>query len=837
MKIAIICGGAGAERGVSINSARSVMDHLQSDDVEIVPFYFDVFMNIYLLSTAQLYSNTPSDFDFKLKNQAQKISQDEFIERLKNLDLAFPLIHGIFGEDGELQQLLEDNNIPYVGGSASAYRTGFPKDSANKILKDNGFETIPFESLNRRDLTKAKDIVERFFKEQKISRAIVKPVLGGSSIGTYSVYNADEAVSALQDSVELGLNVGDTFIIEPFCKGREFTSIVVENCKGEPVAFVPTEIELVKGDDLFNFRKKYLPTDSSRLHCPPRFTEEQIETIQGGAEKLFKLFGFHDYLRIDGWVLDNGKIIFSDINPVTGMEQCSFVFEQTSRVGFTHASILHMLVENACRRYGKEIPQFHNNIADRTKKNVFILMGGRTAERQVSLMSGTNVWLKLMKSKDFTAVPYLFDKQGFVWKLPYSFALNHTVEEIYQNCLEADRINAKLDDYAEVIYKKLNLPNPFKVANNTPRKMTLDDFCQEAKDNQAFVFVGLHGGEGENGSLQKKLESYDLVYNVSDSKASRICMDKCVTGELINEMQDPDIISLPKRQFNAHTVTKEELQQIWQEVSKYTNGEFDSFAIKPLSDGCSSGIIRIYSFDELWKYVNIVGDISNDVIPANTFHNQVNEVALPQDRNPIYFIEPFVQVDYIRVIKNDIVYKKINGWLEFTVGVMEKSGEYHSFNPSITIAEGEVLSLEEKFQGGTGVNITPPPEDLLSLELRDKVKFGIEKVAKALGIKSYARIDIFVNLATGKIAVIEANSLPGMTPSTVIYHQALSEKPAMYPIQFIEKIIRNKMESVVSPKMIPSKIICHEKSGKKQEMNVIQGEGKSCSNKIDCVDN
>ena len=153
-------------------------------------------------------------------------------------------------------------------------------------------------------------------------------------------------------------------------------------------------------------------------------------------------------------------------------------------------------------------------------------------------------------------------------------------------------------------------------------------------------------------------------------------------------------------------------------------------------------------------------------------------------------------MDYIRVVKNDIVYKKHQGWLEYTVGVVEKCGEYHAFNPSITIAEGEVLSLEEKFQGGTGVNITPPPEDILPLDYRNKIKRNIEAVSRAIGIRSYSRIDIFFNHDTAKMIVIEANSLPGMTASTVIYHQALAENPPLTPIEFIEKIINDKLESV-----------------------------------------
>lgn len=791
MNIAIICGGASAERGISINSARSMLDHLQTDTIKVTPFYFDVFMNIYVLSRHQLYSNTPSDFDFKLKNSAQKISQEEFIEGLKKHDLVFPLIHGLFGEDGQLQEILEKNYIPYIGGTAKAYKAAFPKNLATEALKRAGFFTLPFAVVDREQLEDAEDIASAFLKENGIESAILKPILGGSSIGVYEIHDGKEAVAALKKSGELALNVGDLFIIEPFCHGREFSTIVVQNKEAVPVAFVPTEVEIVKGTRIFSFRKKYLPTDSSLLHCPPRFTDHQIEEIQKGAERIFSLFGFRDIVRVDGWILESGEILFSDINPISGMEQNSFVFEQTSRLGFTHTSILRHIVSTACARYGiKEAAA--KDLGGEKKKKVFVLMGGKTAERQVSLMSGTNVWLKLRKSKKFEPIPFLMDKEGVIWRLPYSFALNHTVEEIRLNCEEEGQINAKLGHFSRNIYKKLGASNGFSVEANTPQSMDLDVFCKEAAVNDAFVFIGLHGGEGEDGRLQKKLEGYRLLYNGSDSAASKICMDKNVTGALVNELNDPDIYSLPKKVFNIHSATEEDLDSIWRDAFAV---HADTFAVKPLADGCSSGILRLCTREEFMTYAKICGNPENDVIPGGLFKKQDNEIALPQDKNPMYILEPFIQVDYIRVVKNDIIYKKKDGWLEFTVGVLEKDGKYRALNPSITIAEGEVLSLEEKFQGGTGVNITPPPDDLLKPEFRQKIKDGIEKVARKLGIKSYARIDIFFNLESGKMIIIEANSLPGMTPATVIYHQALTESPPLEPLDFIERIIEDKLDS------------------------------------------
>jgi D-alanine-D-alanine ligase-like ATP-grasp enzyme len=127
-----------------------------------------------------------------------------------------------------------------------------------------------------------------------------------------------------------------------------------------------------------------------------------------------------------------------------------------------------------------------------------------------------------------------------------------------------------------------------------------------------------------------------------------------------------------------------------------------------------------------------------------------------------------------------------------TVGVLEERGKIRSLSPSITIAEDTILSVEEKFQGGTGVNITPPPKEIIFAKNLNKVKSLIETVAKKIGIRGYARIDIFVQIKTGNIIVIEINTLPGLTPSTVIYHQALAEKKPIFPKEFLELLIKNK---------------------------------------------
>src|SRR3989338_2546168 len=186
MKVSLICGGPSLERGISLNSARSVMDHLSSPKIEIVPFYLDAKKNAYRISTAQLYSNTPSDFDFKLHETATPLSGRAFVQALKKTDIVFPAMHGAYGEDGGIQRFLEKNGLPFVGSSAEACKGAFDKFDANRLLGQNGFFTLPSALLKIYGTDHA-NIIRSFFGKNHIERAVVKPASGGSSIGVFSV--------------------------------------------------------------------------------------------------------------------------------------------------------------------------------------------------------------------------------------------------------------------------------------------------------------------------------------------------------------------------------------------------------------------------------------------------------------------------------------------------------------------------------------------------------------------------------------------------------------------------------------------------------------------------
>lgn len=775
--LAVICGGPSAERGISLNSARSIMDHLNNQNINIHPIYVDVQKKFYKLSPVQLYSNTPFDFDFKLSETAQKLSSTELIAALKSVNLVFPAIHGAFGEDGELQALLEENNIPFVGHSSSTCKNMFNKHIVSNILHKNNYHTLPSLLINH---DTPLHNIQSFFSQHNLNKAVIKPVAGGSSIGVHVVTTSAEVIQKTSQQ-----SPHPPFLLEPFCNGREFTVVVIQNPDGSPFALLPTEIEIsYENNQIFNYRRKYLPTANTFYHTPPRFHPDIIQKIRSQAGDIFKLFKMRDFARLDGWILNDNQILFSDLNPISGMEQNSFLFRQSSLSGMSHKQILLNIIHLACQRYNippPPPPLF--SINKENKKPVFILFGNYTAERQVSLMSGTNVWHKLRQSEKFAPSPFFLDQNHDVWSLPYSFALNHTVEEIYHNCLTPPLC---------VTNTLSHHPQDLITFAPPPKKYTLEEFLHFTKSENAFLFIALHGDIGENGTLQQLLENYNIPYNGSPPQASALCMDKFLTGFAINSLNNSTIQSLPKKTFTTEDLFQSfNGEQFWLQLTSELKSNV--LIIKPRSDGCSAGIIKLHSSQDLETYIHFLKTQAL-FIPANTFHNQSEIIELsPQNE---FIFEPFIQTDPISIENNTLSYIPNTGWLELTVGILEENGHYHALNPSITITSGNILSLEEKFQGGTGINLTPPPSNIISVPLINQIKKSIELSAQSLGIKNYARFDIFFNTLTATTIIIEANSLPALTPSTVLFQQALAESPPLFPTAFLEKLIVNALSQI-----------------------------------------
>jgi D-alanine--D-alanine ligase len=772
LDIAVICGGISEERGISLNSARSFLDHTCLFNIQLTMIYVNPEGEYYRLTPSQLYSNTPSDFDFKLARIAQKLEKHHLVSLLKQVDLAFPLIHGVFGEDGTLQAFLEEHHIPYVGSCSATCKRIFNKYTMHTYLQSHGFPSLPTLLISS-----TKTPIESFWNQHQLKRAVIKPTESGSSLGVKCASSLTEAHHHIAELKQAGFK---DLLLEPYCEGKEFTVCVLQNHQQKPVALIPLEIDIQgKNGTILSFRRKYLPTEETRYHCPPRFAEEVIHTIRHQAEHLFAELNLRDFVRIDGWVTETGEIIFSDFNPISGMEQNSFLFQQASRVGLSHADLIAYILESAFLRYHIHHELLYTVHKEHCAAPIYVLMGGSTAERQTSLMSGTNVFLKLKQDPHYHPIPFLLDKEHDVWELPYTHILHHTVEEVKEHC-QFVPTPAHLA-LKETIRHALGLCS---ISPSTSAvKMSLNQFLEKAVQEHAFVFIALHGGMGEDGTLQKLLEEHNIPFNGSDARASALCMDKKETSETVAQLNHPQILAMHQMSFELSSVEQEDaLYALWDKVSQEL-GTTD-LLIKPQCDGCSAGVFRFCSYNALLAY------ICSALKRTTSFEYEGVSIDMPSSSR-YFLIEPFIHTDKIIVSGTHLHLTSISGWCETTIGVLEKDGIYTALPPSITVAEKNILSIEEKFQGGTGINLTPPPEEFLSKPLQEQVQNSASLVARALGIRNYARFDLFVQCSTGVIRVIEANTLPALTPSTVLFHQALCHTPSLHPKKLLSLIIEH----------------------------------------------
>jgi D-alanine-D-alanine ligase len=262
---------------------------------------------------------------------------------------------------------------------------------------------------------------------------------------------------------------------------------------------------------------------------------------------------------------------------------------------------------------------------------------------------------------------------------------------------------------------------------------------EELPSRVDFVYIGLHGKYGEDGCLQGLLELLGVPYTGSGVMASAIGMDKHIQRKLLAAAG----IKVPK--YLAVS------QGEWQEQSQEILGRVEDSlgypcVVKPTREGCSTGI----------SVVREPGAMGAALENAFTW-------------------------DTTALVEEALV------GMEITCGVIGNR-ELTALPPTETIRKGDFLTVEEKFLPGEGENITParlPEEKIL------EVQEVMARAYKVLGLKVYARMDGFV--IDGEVVVTESNTLPGMTPSTCIFHQ--SGEAGMSPMEFLDRIIELSLEA------------------------------------------
>lgn len=343
-RLGVIFGGTSTEHEVSIVSGTSVIKNLNKEKYEIYPIYID---------------KAGEWYEFELDNKTYKVG-DEIVgtkkieniwNYLKTMDILFPVLHGLQGEDGTIQGMFELLKIPYVG----------TRVLGSSVCMDKVYSKIIFEKAK---LNQAKYVYIRKFEDKyiyinedfseevldiqetvnKIMEKIdfpmfVKPSNSGSSVGISKAKNKDELINSIIEASKFDKKI----LIEENINGREIECAVLGN--EEVKASVLGEI--LPAEAFYSFSAKYQNSDSKTVEAP-YLPEELTKKVRELAVKAYKAADCQGLSRVDFFVDDKeNKIYINEINTLPGFTEISMYPKLWEKSGLTYTELLDKLIELA----------------------------------------------------------------------------------------------------------------------------------------------------------------------------------------------------------------------------------------------------------------------------------------------------------------------------------------------------------------------------------------------------------------------------------------------------------------------------------------------------------
>jgi D-alanine-D-alanine ligase len=302
-------GGLSSEREVSLSSGQEVLDNLD-----------------------------PKRYDVTVFDPATDLPK--LVAEANEYDLAFPLLHGRYGEDGTIQGLLELLKLPYVGSGVMSSAMCMDKKMTKDLMRFHNL-TVTTELL----VMKGQDpflFVEKAMKQFYGFPMVVKPVSQGSSVGMTIAKSEAEAIKALRVAWELD----DRVMIEPFIQGRELTCAVIGNNNAK--ALPPIEIKPAEGHVFFDYEAKYQPGQAEEV-CPADLTDKETAIVKNIAIAAHKAMACRGISRTD-MILREELFYVLEVNTLPGMTKNSLVPRAAAAAGYSLPSLLDELISLAFER-------------------------------------------------------------------------------------------------------------------------------------------------------------------------------------------------------------------------------------------------------------------------------------------------------------------------------------------------------------------------------------------------------------------------------------------------------------------------------------------------------
>lgn len=347
LSLAVIFGGMSTEHDVSVVSGASILNNLDKEKYDIFPIYIDQDGNWhkYVGDITNLSKLHVGD---KISN-IDKI--DNPIDYLRKCDVAFPVLHGLYGEDGTIQGLLELLKIKYVGCKVLASSLAMDKAYAKIIFEKAGLKQAKYVYIYKADNEKYEFIEDNFdikFMDmdsltekviEKLSLPVfVKPSNSGSSVGIKKATTKEE----LKEAIIYAGKYDDKIVIEEQIVGHEVECAVLGNRD-----FVASGVgEIKSAESYYTFDAKYNNSES-RTVIPAEIPEEVAEKIRKQAVKAFKAIDGKGLARVDFFVGNNEEIYINEINTMPGFTQISMYPKLFEAAGISYKELLNKLIELA----------------------------------------------------------------------------------------------------------------------------------------------------------------------------------------------------------------------------------------------------------------------------------------------------------------------------------------------------------------------------------------------------------------------------------------------------------------------------------------------------------
>ncbi|MFY8022705.1 MAG: D-alanine--D-alanine ligase family protein [Candidatus Nanopelagicaceae bacterium] len=346
-RVAIICGGRSSEHSISCISAKGVLEAIDRNLFEPILIGITLRGKWVALKSADDFG-VGSDGLPIIPDTAPGINAD--VHGLKNaegaplaIDLAFPLLHGAYGEDGTIQGLFEMADIPYVGSGVLASSVAMDKTFAKPIYADFGLAVADGITVHQRDW-----IAQRELEIAKIKAlglpVFVKPARSGSSRGTTKVKSDSEIAPAIEEAHRHDPRA----MVEVAIKGREIECAVLE-INGKAHASVLGEIRVHEPHEFYDFEAKYLD-GSTTFDVPANVTPEIARAISDAAVTAFEALGCEGLARVDFFLTEENQVIINELNTMPGFTSMSVFPMLWKATGKSYSEIITQLCESALAR-------------------------------------------------------------------------------------------------------------------------------------------------------------------------------------------------------------------------------------------------------------------------------------------------------------------------------------------------------------------------------------------------------------------------------------------------------------------------------------------------------